>query len=80
MITPENFRDVLILLGFKKIGNVFEKDFPDVDAYLRVDFDNEELKYPEDKELKINERQICTGQVAIFVGFSSAAQSGSMSR
>jgi len=60
MITPENFRDVLILLGFKKIGNVFEKDFPDVDAYLRVDFDNEELKYPEDKELKINERQICT--------------------
>ncbi len=59
MITPENFRDVLILLGFRQIGNVFEKDFPDVDAYLRVDFDNEELIYPEDKGLKINERQIC---------------------
>jgi len=60
MITPENFRDVLILLGFENIGNVFEKYFRDVDAYLRVDFDKEELKYPEDKGLKINERQICT--------------------
>jgi type I restriction enzyme M protein len=38
---------------------VFYKDFPAVDAYLRVDFDNQKLIYPEDKGLKINERQTC---------------------
>jgi len=59
MITPENFRDVLILLGFSQTGNVFEKDFPVVDTYLRVDFDKQELIYPEDKKLKVNERKIC---------------------
>jgi type I restriction-modification system DNA methylase subunit len=59
MITPKNFRDLLIQLGFTQEGDVFYKDFPAVDTYLRVDFDNQELIYPEDKGLKINERQTC---------------------
>jgi type I restriction-modification system DNA methylase subunit len=57
MITPKNFRDLLIQLGFTQEGDVFYKDFPAVDAYLRVDFDKQELIYPEDKGLQINERQ-----------------------
>jgi type I restriction enzyme M protein len=59
MITRTNFRDVLIQLGFTQEEDVFYKDFPAVDAYLRVDFDKQELIYPEDKGLKINERQTC---------------------
>jgi type I restriction enzyme M protein len=59
MITRENLRDLLNKLGFEQTGNVFHKDFPAVDAYLRVDFDKQELIYPEDKKLKVNERQTC---------------------
>ena len=59
MITLENLRDLLNKLGFEQTGNVFHKDFPAVDAYLRVDFDKQELIYPEDKKLKVNERQTC---------------------
>lgn len=59
MITKENLKDLLLQLGFSQIGNVLSKDFPAVDAYLRVDFDRKELIYPEDKGLKINERQTC---------------------
>lgn len=59
MITPANLKDLLIQLGFTQTGNVFSRDFPAVDAYLRVDFEKQELTYPEDKGLKINERQTC---------------------
>lgn len=59
MITIANFKDLLLQLGFSQTGNVFSKDFPAVDAYLRVDFDKKELIYPEEKGLKINERQTC---------------------
>ncbi len=59
MITSTNFRDLLIQLGFTQTENVFSKDFSNVDAYLRVDFNRQELIYPEDKGLKINERQLC---------------------
>jgi len=59
MITTANFKDLLLKLGFSQKGNLFSKDFPAVNAYLRVDFDREELIYPEDKGLKINEQQTC---------------------
>ena len=59
MIATSNFKDLLLQLGFSQTGNVFSKDFPAVDAYLRVDFDAQQLVYPEDKGLKINERQTC---------------------
>jgi type I restriction enzyme M protein len=59
MITLTNFRDLLIQLGFTQTGNIFYKDFSAVDTYLRVDFDKQKLIYPEDKGLKINERQTC---------------------
>ncbi|GAP12774.1 type I restriction-modification system methyltransferase subunit [Longilinea arvoryzae] len=59
MITTANIKDLLFQLGFSQTGNVFYKHFPAGDAYLRVDFDKQELTYPEDKGLKINERQTC---------------------
>ncbi len=59
MITASNFKELLLQLGFSQTGNVFYKEFSVIDAYLRVDFDQQELIYPEDKGLKINERQTC---------------------
>lgn len=61
MITKDNLKSVLLQLGFSQHGNgkIFSKYFPEIDAYLRADFDKEELIYPEDKGLKIRERQTC---------------------
>ena len=57
MITKKNFKDVLKTLGFTAEGNIFQKFIGEAD--LKVDFDKQEMIYPEDKGLKINERQTC---------------------
>ena len=57
MITKNNFKDVLKELGFKAEGNIFQKSIGE--AELKVDFDQEKIIYPEDKGLKVNERQTC---------------------
>ena len=57
MITKNNFKDLLKTLGFTADGNIFQKSIGE--AYLKVDYDRQEMIYPEDKELKINERQTC---------------------
>lgn len=59
MITKSNFKSVLRVLNFEENGNIWTKDFPEIDAYLKIDFDSETLIYPEDKGLTINERQTC---------------------
>ena len=45
------------MLGFTEEGNTFQKSIGEAD--LKVDFDKKEIIYPEDKELKVNERQTC---------------------
>ena len=57
MITKNNFKDVLKTLGFTAEGNIFQKSIGE--ANLKVDFDKQEMIYPEDKGLKVNERQTC---------------------
>lgn len=59
MITKENFKEVLSKLGFDNSGDTFTKEFNEIDTLLKVDFKKEQLVYPEDKGLKINERQTC---------------------
>lgn len=59
MITKDNFKELLAALGFLGNQNMFTKKFKEIDAYLKVDFKNEKLIYPEEKGLKINERQTC---------------------
>ncbi|MEM3573692.1 MAG: N-6 DNA methylase [Nitrososphaeria archaeon] len=60
VITIDNFKNLLLQeLGFSKEGNTLVKRFPSVDAILKVDLDKQELIYPEDKGLKVNERQTC---------------------
>lgn len=58
MITQDNFQDVLTQLNFVANGKVWTKTF-DNNAYLKVDFDKQELIYPENLGLIINERQTC---------------------
>ena len=58
-MTNSNFKSILKSLNFQENNHIFEKHFPKTEAYLKVDFDKKELIYPEDKGLKINERQTC---------------------
>ena len=57
MITKTNLQVVLRTLDFKTQGDVFQKSIGE--AELKVDFQSEEIIYPEYKGLKVNERQTC---------------------
>lgn len=66
MITKDNFKDLLLYLNFKQLetpdklfSNVFFKEFPKINAYLKANLDNGELFYPEDKGLIVNTRTTC---------------------
>lgn len=59
MINKENFKDLLQLLGFTNSKKEYIKVFKGINSYLKVDFKNEILVYPEDRGLKVNERQTC---------------------
>lgn len=49
---------ILNYLGFTKRGTIFSKSYSNnKEAYLKVDTDKREFIYPEDKGLKINEKQ-----------------------
>ncbi len=59
MITAENLPQLLSILGFTKRGNLFFKHFEVHDCSLKVDIAKQQLFYPEEKGLIINERQTC---------------------
>ena len=59
MITQENFKSLLLSLGFELNRNVFSKRFAHTEGILKVDLNKKELIYPEDHGLVINERQTC---------------------
>lgn len=70
MITKDNFKQVLDFLDFESNKDIYSKKFEEFDCELKVDFKNEKLIYPEDKKLKINERQTCNfKQAENFVVF-----------
>ncbi len=57
MITKSNFKDLLKTLGFTEEENIFQKSIGEAD--LKVDFSKKSIIYPEDRGLKVNERQTC---------------------
>ena len=57
MITKTNFKDLLQTLGFTAEENTFQKSIGEAD--LKVDCDKQSIIYPEDRGLKVNERQTC---------------------
>ena len=72
MIKKENFHKVLEQLGFKKSKNIYSKKFSEFKTELKVDFEKEELIYPEKDGLTVNERQTCNfKQAENFVVFES---------
>lgn len=58
MIKQADFREVLTFLGFQENSNVFTKQYAN-EAYLKVDFNQSILIYPENLGMTINERQTC---------------------
>jgi type I restriction-modification system DNA methylase subunit len=59
MINKDNLKSLLGVLSFEPEGDVFTKKFDDINAVLKVDFNKQELIYPEDKGLVVNQRQTC---------------------
>ena len=59
MINKENFTKVLETLGFKKTKEIYTKKFNEFNTELKVDFENEELIYPEKDGLRISQKQTC---------------------
>lgn len=60
MINTTNLAALLQTLGFEESQQVYSKHFTAGDFYLKVDFNKQQLIYPEDKGFKINERQTCS--------------------
>ena len=54
----QNLKPLLQHLGFKESNDIFTKNFAE-NSYLKVDFQKQEIIYPEDQGLKVNERQTC---------------------
>lgn len=54
MITKDNFKKVLEHLGFTKSRDIYSKKFAKFDCELKVDFKNEKLIYPKEKNFIIN--------------------------
>ena len=56
MITKDNFKDVLLTLGFEKasVGEYFTHSYES--CSIHVDFDNEKLIYPETDGLIVNDK------------------------
>ena len=59
MIQVDSFKLMLISLGFSEKGDVVEKYILGSDCYLKVDFSEKKLIFPESNGLKVNERQTC---------------------
>jgi len=45
MINQHNLKDLLKALHFEQTGQQFRKTFPEIGAYLAVDFVDEKLKF-----------------------------------
>lgn len=57
MITQDNFKSLLLSLGFEENGDVLSKHFSHTEGMLKVDFNKKELIYPEDK-VRRNQEQL----------------------
>ncbi len=56
MIKKENFKTTLEKLAFEKSGNIYIKKFKEFNTELKVDFDKQELIYPEKDGLVVNDK------------------------
>ena len=60
MITKKNFQELICYLGFVDTAKgIYEKQYAELDACIRVDFNNEKIEYPEDKGMKITHHTTC---------------------
>ncbi len=59
MINQDNFKFLLLSLGFEQNKNVLSKQFLHTEGILKIDLNEKKLIYPEDHGLVINERQTC---------------------
>ena len=58
MATVDNLQALLIKLGYKPIGQRYVYNF-EGKCKIEVDFENEQILYPVEQGLVVNERQTC---------------------
>lgn len=60
MITKINLKDMLLSIGFNNDkDDIFEKEYKDISCSIIVDFNNQKIKYPEEKGFKVNIATTC---------------------
>ncbi len=59
MINKDNLKDLLKALNFEENGDIYNKYFPNIGAYLKVDFKKNVLVYPTDKGFVVNGEFTC---------------------
>ena len=61
MITVDNLKKVLEELHYtkKKPKEIYEKKYDEYGCVIKVDFDNKQITYPEDKGMKIHRKTTC---------------------
>lgn len=59
MIQKNYIENLLISMNYEKIGDNYERYFPIVDCYIKIDFKNDKIVYPEDKGIIISKKTTC---------------------
>ena len=59
MISESYIKDLLLSMGYIKKNHIYEKFFPSVDCYIKVDLKNRTIIYPEDRGMTISNRTTC---------------------
>ena len=53
MISESYIKDLLLSMGYIKKNHIYEKFFPSVDCYIKVDLKNRTIIYPEDYPIPV---------------------------
>ena len=59
MISESYIKDLLLSMGYITKNHIYEKFFPSVDCYIKVDLKNRTIIYPEDRGMTISNRTTC---------------------
>ncbi len=67
MISESYIKDLLLSMGYIKKNHIYEKFFPSVDCYIKVDLKNRTIIYPEDRGMTISNRTTCNFSACMII-------------
>lgn len=78
MISESYIKDLLLSMGYIKKNHIYEKFFPSVDCYIKVDLKNRTIIYPEDRGMTISNRTTCNFSAPFIQKYAVLAASSSI--